>query len=446
MDPINLKSFQNSFLTSHARHPALVSAWGTGKSMMAIMRGILLSEQYPGNLGMIVRKEFVALRDSTMKDYEKYTGRRVNVQAKEDRLANKSVIMFRHAKELTSANLQNVNLGWFLIEQAEEFETSDVFFMLNGRLRREDKVKFRTGFVIANANGHNWIWDLWPLSGRKQKEKDFPAWEATTFDNKENLPKDFVDSLKYHKKYRPNIYERFVLNSHETEGVGNWVVPVKLFELAQTLHIHEPQEKRLITCDPSMGGDRCVAYALSNTRIIAEKIFPPGFRDPMKIAGELVVFKRRNKASLIAIDGDMLGQSIASRLLELGHSVLPVNTATRLKDNTGLYNIRAKMWMDAGDMFIDRKIDLNNFKTFDYGTLKKQITSVKFKVVKSNGLIIIEPKADVKDRLGYSPDHADAYVIGLYALKFCKTQEEISKKKDPYRYREEEDTGSWMSA
>ena len=32
----------------------------------------------------------------------------------------------------------------------------------------------------------------------------------------------------------------------------------------------------------------------------------------------------------------------------------------------------------------------------------------------------IEPKADIKKRLGRSPDRADAYVNGLYALQFVE--------------------------
>ena len=39
-----------------------------------------------------------------------------------------------------------------------------------------------------------------------------------------------------------------------------------------------------------------------------------------------------------------------------------------------------------------------------------------------NGKILIEPKADIKKRLGRSPDRADAYVNGLYALQFVEGQ------------------------
>ncbi|MBK7546268.1 MAG: hypothetical protein IPI56_11090 [Elusimicrobia bacterium] len=48
---------------------------------------------------------------------------------------NKSEILFRHLEEIHGV-VQNMNLGWFWIEQAEELETDETFNVLRGRLRR----------------------------------------------------------------------------------------------------------------------------------------------------------------------------------------------------------------------------------------------------------------------------------------------------------------------
>ena len=47
-----------------------------------------------------------------------------------------------------------------------------------------------------------------------------------------------------------------------------------------------------------------------------------------------------------------------------------------------------------------------------------------------NGKILIESKADIKKRLGNSPDRADAYVNGLYGLQFVEG--ELIGRKDAY--------------
>ena len=175
------EDFQKGFINSTKRFPCFKAGWGTGKTTCGIVKGIMLSDAYENNLGIVVRKKFTDLRDSTIKDFERYTGLHVPMSTKEIMIGRGSKIMFRHADELSA--LQNVNLGWALIEQGEEFETADTFMMLRGRLRRDLKLAehwidkqsekypelveymkthdLRQIMIIANAAGHNWIWNKW---------------------------------------------------------------------------------------------------------------------------------------------------------------------------------------------------------------------------------------------------------------------------------------------
>jgi hypothetical protein len=125
---------QAAFLASLARYPAFVGGWGSGKTMGMLLKGFVLSEKYPGNQGVFFRKNFTDLRDSTMADYTHYTGRKVRSD-KTDTLPNGSRILFHHLDELAGV-AQNINLGWFGIEQGEEFDSDQVFETLRGRLRR----------------------------------------------------------------------------------------------------------------------------------------------------------------------------------------------------------------------------------------------------------------------------------------------------------------------
>ena len=264
---ISSKVYQDGFFTSQKRFPAMIAAWGTGKTMCAILKGYILSKAFKNNLGLIVRKNFTDLRDSTLKDFEKYTGLKVPQHTKEIHLPNGSTIMFRHGDEISG--LQNINLGWAYIEQAEEFDSDDIFQMLRGRLRRDlepdegvwDDKFFRIGdrykpyieavqrnkmqqcFIIANANGHNWCWQYWikkdipkikddilkELSAESNiSESELMAmtsvdqydyFGATTFENRENLPDSFIADLMKLKVESPEKYEQYVLNSHEAFDV-----------------------------------------------------------------------------------------------------------------------------------------------------------------------------------------------------------------------------------
>lgn len=90
---------QDNFIFSDARFPAYVGAWGTGKSFAGIQRAMILSEESPKNLGVVFRREYTDLRDSTCKDFEKYTGLKITSERSVE-LQNKSEILFRHLEEI----------------------------------------------------------------------------------------------------------------------------------------------------------------------------------------------------------------------------------------------------------------------------------------------------------------------------------------------------------
>ena len=224
--------YQWDFYTATNRFPAAISAWGTGKTTIALLKGDLLSRFYKNNLGLIVRKKFTDLRDSTMKDFTKWTGKHIPQGTKEAKYANGSTVLFRHAKELSG--LQNVNLGWAYIEQAEEFPTDTQFQLLRGRMRRELEIDedyweaikkagsihpflqdmhdkpLRQMIPIANAHGHNWMWKMFVKSAMD----GYSCMQAVSFDNP-HLPPDFLEDLARMKNDSPAKYKQYVMNCHD---------------------------------------------------------------------------------------------------------------------------------------------------------------------------------------------------------------------------------------
>lgn len=80
------------------------------------------------------------------------------------------------------------------------------------RLRRQ--CKFRSGFLIANANGHNWVYKKFI----QEKRANHSLVQAKTHDFADILPKDYITNLETTLPER--LYRRYVLNSHEvTEGL-----------------------------------------------------------------------------------------------------------------------------------------------------------------------------------------------------------------------------------
>ena len=410
---VKLKTWQDKFIFSKSRYPAMYSSWATGKTMCLILRAMLYSEEIPDNLGIIFRKEYTDLRDSTVKDFERYTGLKVDSQ-RNVTLPNASIIMFRHIEELN--NIQNINLGWYGIEQADELDTEEEFYMLFGRLRRfvNPSAKFkdlglpeRSGFVIGNAGDH-WGKSLW----KENKLEGGECIEAVTYDNQDVLPKDFIDSLKILEKNKPEIYKRFVLNDWSVTSDQYVLIRGNEIDLLKGVFQNPLTTRRIIACDPSLGGDICQVYAFENTKIVDEMELR--INDTMKIVAELQIFaKRNNNTDDFAIDSIGIGAGICDRLEELGKTVIRINSAENAFDTDRYANRRAEIWCYVSD-----KIQRREIEYFEDKELRRQLTAVRYdpKVMNSQGYWKLEPKQDTKKRLGRSPDKADAYVYGIWGL------------------------------
>lgn len=418
---VRLKPWQDRYIFSPKRYPGMWSSWATGKSMSMIFRAMLFSQSIPNNLGIIFRKEYTDLRDSTVKDFERYTGLKVN--------SNRSVkvgtseILFRHIEELN--NIQNINLGWFAIEQADELPTSNEFFLLFGRLRRQLEpsqafidmgLPVRSGFVIGNAGDH-WGRELW----KDGKLEDAECIEANTLENADVLPQDFLESLNTLKKQRPEIYAQFVLNDWNVTSDRFILIRPSNMNALKDVIINEPHDKWLVAVDPATGGDECVIYAFHNTEIIDSLILHD--KDAMKVCGHIQAMMFKHKIDDVAIDVIGLGGPIADRLAEQGRNVIRINSSETDGVPQNCLNRRMQMWDYVSKQVMDRKVCYPQDEL-----IRKQATSIRYELIKSSGLMKMEHKPDFKKRTGLGADRGDTWVYGIWALQKVEV-----KKKDAYR-------------
>lgn len=394
---------QGEFILSEARYPAYVAAWGTGKTTAGIGRAMRLSEQYPGNLGLVGRKEYEDLRDSTVKDFQDYTGYKVNSN-REAHLPNGSIIMFRHLEEMN--NIQNINLGWFWIEQAEEFETDDIFFKLFGRLRRRGVP--HSGFITANTNGHNWIYKHWKLKNLEGGE----LYEATTSDNAHNLDPKFIASLEILKHKKPKLYNRFVLNSWDESDTIDIIIQPSWVEAATKRELSKVLPARsIVSIDVARyGDDKTIFYAITNNESIAREEHDK--KSTMEVVGLATRFAQKHYIKTFAVDEIGVGAGVVDRLKELGHHVIPVNSSDKSSNQDDFYNLRSEIYSRGADAFEAGKVRIQT----DDQDLIEQLSWAKYKTIKSNGVYQVEAKEDIKKRYGRSPDNADCFLNGLWAL------------------------------
>lgn len=174
--------------------------WGNGKTSAGCAEAFALAMEYPGCTGLIARRTRPELKATTQHQFfhgggsdlaTDWTGcpqeviRSFNKTEQMLTFINDSVIHFWPLDD--PDKLSNLNLGWFLIDQAEEVP-EEMFQMLQGRLRQRRGP--RLGICLFNPAGHDWIWRRCV----HLKYPDHGLIHAKTTDNP-NLPPDYIDSL-----------------------------------------------------------------------------------------------------------------------------------------------------------------------------------------------------------------------------------------------------------
>ncbi len=187
-------------------------------SRVGCEKGLHLSLAYPGNVGLVIRKTFHSLRQTTMETWSRYVcpvelmDGTINQITNILKLINGSKIVFSGLDD--PLKLGSFEAGWIFVDEAIEITEED-YIMLLGRLRlsilidntgKHRSLPVRQIFSATNpASPSHWLYQ------RAYKQGEMKIFEGNTLANV-HTPKDYKDSLARFK----GIYkERYVL--------GKWV-------------------------------------------------------------------------------------------------------------------------------------------------------------------------------------------------------------------------------
>ncbi len=199
---------QNLFHADPARYRLLMGAYGSGKTTMLNWEAIITAMEYPGCLGVIYRKTYPALSDTTQRDFfetcpAELIAHRIRSEGREEVLfPNGSRILFRCLDDWRK--LGSTRPDFIAIDEAWEIDV-DTFRTLIGRLR--GKVGPRRMWLATNPpNVTHWLHSYFVT--------DIPtpgAWTVhkySTYDNAENLPAHYIEQLEtYPESWRRRFLE-----------------------------------------------------------------------------------------------------------------------------------------------------------------------------------------------------------------------------------------------
>jgi phage terminase large subunit len=206
---------QMEFHGNNAKYRFFGGGFGNGKTSGGCAEGFALAMEYPGCTGLICRKTLPEVKASTLQtllhggggnpstDWPGIPQELIRSHNKSDKkitLINDSIIYYWPLDD--PDKLTNLNLGWFLIDQAEEV-SEEMYMMLQGRLRQHNAP--RKGIILFNPNGHDWIWRRCVYL--KDAYRDHALIHAKTSDNF-NLTSDYIAQFEgYPESWKRRFFD-----------------------------------------------------------------------------------------------------------------------------------------------------------------------------------------------------------------------------------------------
>lgn len=242
-------------------------------------------------------------------------------------------------------------------------------------------------------------------------------------------PEDFNEGegdFKFEgQAYRPNDLFRIKVRGLFPKVSEDVLIPYYWVELAQERYKEwvaagsQLTGYRKIGADiAGMGTDSSVfVHRFEHVVNMIQAYQSGGEADHMMLAGLLKNWLEGNVQVYVDTIGE--GAGVYSRLVEMGYGKKAYSCkfsegAEGLSDLTGEYafaNMRAYLYWAVRDWLNPAHGSIACLPSNDQ--LTQELCEVKYKV-QSNGKIIIEPKDDIKVRLGRSPDYSDALAQTFY--------------------------------
>lgn len=275
--------WQDGFIHSNAKEVLGSGAFGSGKSRALGERAALLSISYPGNKGLLARNTFASLQNTTLDTLltevipnswvvDELSNKQKHVYAIQSplypaaycehcgfetdyRVHGETVWcpdcettpltavpvsrIYYEGLQSTDAGeipekVLSLELGWVGLDEAKDI-SHKAYKALIGRLRLTDlnnpyvpKLPLRTIFSATNpADPNHWLYERFYEEGRGEK------FESTTEDNLQNLPGDYLETLREQygtdsaeaqryimgqwRGYTGNVYDEFRESVHVIE-------------------------------------------------------------------------------------------------------------------------------------------------------------------------------------------------------------------------------------
>jgi hypothetical protein len=417
-------------------------ALGGGKTGAIVNESLQLVLDYPGNFGLLMRKTWPSFRDTVFPQLEKFTPREIvsswNLSEKLIEFVNGSRLRYGGVGDGPNdwQKFMGGEYGFIALDQAEEF-TEQEFKMLSTRLRFK-LPGIRYHFLMTCNPSQGWLKERF-IERSLPDHVFIPALPA---DNLANLPPNYVTNLLQ------------ILDENQVKALlhGDWNAAGAPDDVFGYLQLNEAFARTAEHGFPIEYGVDAARSGDDKTVITRRQgmtvriVFSAQGLDLMRSTGEiwrdifslplLELIQDGLKKITIKVDADGLGAGIVDRLREqkpdkealvlelvkkalsekdqkeleksgfkFRFEILEVHGAAAARDKARFKNQRAEIHWGMRELLKDLSLPIPK-------EVMSQFLSIKYKV-NSSGQIEIVEKEKIKEKLGRSPDEAEAVIYAL---------------------------------
>ena len=407
----NPKQIEAHLASCKYRNVLYGGAVGGGKSYWLCMCVIEHAIKYTGSRICLVRKHLSTFKNSTLVTLLMLLPQELiqghNQQDGKIILVNGSVIIYGGVG--TPEEVQKIGSTEFSLIGIDEAGEVDLepFLFLSSRLRwtLPDGTTPPYNILLASNPSHNWLKEYFI----DHPKDDFIFIQALPKDNLDNLPSDYIENLR--KIYPQEWVEKYLEGDWNALSGENVVIPYDWIKAAVNRDI-PIVDKPIIGVDPAgTGGDETAIVFAKDTMIM--DINCNRQADPMISCGR--ISRTYNKKNCISgmVETDGMGEVFLSRLREMGLKLKGFKSGSKSSRPEQYYNLKTEAWFYARDLFEEGKVSIP-----DDARLINQLASCKYEIRDSGGKLKIESKKTMKQKMGGSPDRADAVIVALWCSKF----------------------------
>lgn len=261
-------SLQDRFMKLRTKIQFYGGGFGNGKTSGTCVKAIQLMRDYPGSHGAVLRETLPKVTTTTMKEFFKWLPKSwiksFNKQERILTLINGSTCVFSYLVQQgsgsdTTSNVLSATFDWALVDQVEDpgivyKDFTDLLGRLRGSTKYtgDDPTMPKTGprwlFLACNPT-RNWVYkkliepyQIYKRTGKitpdliyntNKKELMIEVVEGSTYENKDNIPEDFIETLEM--TYTGQMKDRFL--NGEWAGYEGLVYPN--FDINRNVLPHE---------------------------------------------------------------------------------------------------------------------------------------------------------------------------------------------------------------